>query len=37
VRELQHAVERAVILSPEPVLQPHAFDGQRFGLTDAWR
>jgi DNA-binding NtrC family response regulator len=32
VRELQHAVERAVILSSEPILQPHAFDGQRFGL-----
>jgi DNA-binding NtrC family response regulator len=36
VRELQHAVERAVILSPETVLQPHAFDGQRFGLTHRW-
>ncbi len=33
VRELQHAVERAVILSPEAVLEPHAFDGQRFGLA----
>jgi hypothetical protein len=33
VRELQHAVERAVILSPEPMLQPHAFDPQRFGLA----
>jgi DNA-binding NtrC family response regulator len=36
VRELQHAVERAVILSPESVLQPHAFDGQRFGLSHRW-
>ena len=36
VRELQHAVERAVILSPEQVLLPHAFDGQRFGLTQRW-
>jgi DNA-binding NtrC family response regulator len=36
VRELQHAIERAVILSPEAVLQPHAFDGQRFGLTQRW-
>ena len=33
VRELQHAVERAVILSSEPVLQVHAFDSVRFGLT----
>lgn len=36
VRELQHAVERAVILSHESVLQPHAFDSQRFGLTQRW-
>src|SRR5690606_15817314 len=33
IRELQHAVERAVILSQEPMLQPSAFDIQRFGLT----
>jgi DNA-binding NtrC family response regulator len=33
VRELQHTVERAVILSPEPILQPHAFDPERSGLT----
>jgi DNA-binding NtrC family response regulator len=33
VRELQHAVERAVILSPDPMLSPAAFDGQRFGLS----
>ena len=36
VRELQHAMERAVILSPEAILPPHAFDGQRFGLTQQW-
>jgi DNA-binding NtrC family response regulator len=35
IRELQHAVERAVILSPDPVLQPYAFQGQRFGLAAA--
>jgi DNA-binding NtrC family response regulator len=35
VRELQHAVERAVILSTADVLQPSAFDGERFGLTDS--
>jgi DNA-binding NtrC family response regulator len=33
VRELQHTVERAVILSPEPMLGPHAFDPQRNGLA----
>jgi DNA-binding NtrC family response regulator len=33
IRELQHAVERAVILSREPVLQPHAFEGQQLGLA----
>jgi DNA-binding NtrC family response regulator len=26
-------VERAVILSPDSILQPGAFDGQRFGLS----
>jgi DNA-binding NtrC family response regulator len=31
VRELQHAVERAVILSTGPVLQPHVFDQLRGG------
>jgi DNA-binding NtrC family response regulator len=36
VRELQHSVERAVILSPDGILPPHAFDGQRFGLTQRW-
>src|SRR5262249_8211884 len=32
-RELQHAVERAVILSNGPVLFPAHFEGQRFGLA----
>ena len=36
VRELQHAVERAVILATSPMIPPHAFDGQRFGLSGAW-
>jgi DNA-binding NtrC family response regulator len=35
VRELQHAVERAVILSQDPVIQLHAFDSHRYGLTPA--
>ena len=35
VRELQHAVERAVILSTADVLMPSAFDGGRFGLTES--
>jgi DNA-binding NtrC family response regulator len=33
VRELQHVIERAVILNPDPVLQPHALEGERFGLA----
>ena len=33
IRELQHAVERAVILSSGPVIPPHAFESVRFGLT----
>jgi transcriptional regulator with GAF, ATPase, and Fis domain len=33
IRELQHAVERAVILSRDSVLQPHAFEGQQLGLV----
>jgi DNA-binding NtrC family response regulator len=33
---LQHAVERAVILTSEPNIPLHAFDGQRFGLSGAW-
>ena len=36
IRELQHAVERAVILTGEPIIPEHAFDGQRFGLSGAW-
>lgn len=35
VRELQHAVERAVIFSTEPVIPVHAFDSLRYGLTPA--
>ncbi len=35
VRELQHVVERAVILSSDPVVPAHAFEGLRFGLTNA--
>ena len=33
IRELQHAVERAVILSQEPMLTAASFDFQRFGLA----
>ena len=33
IRELQHVVERAVILSTELTIQPHAFEGFRFGLA----
>src|SRR5690349_3561797 len=33
VRELQHVIERAVILNADPVLQPHALEGERFGLA----
>lgn len=36
VRELRQSVERAVILTGEPVIPLHAFDGDRFGLTSAW-
>jgi transcriptional regulator with GAF, ATPase, and Fis domain len=35
VRELQHVIERAVILSPDPLLPPHALEAERFGLTRA--
>src|SRR5437868_1471550 len=35
VRELQHVIERAVILSPDPILPPHALEAERFGLTHA--
>ena len=33
IRELQHVVERAVILSTDETIQPHAFEGFRFGLA----
>jgi len=33
IRELQHAVERAVILSSGPIIPPHAFESVRFGLA----
>ena len=33
VRELAHTIERAMILSPDPVLRPSAFDQERFGLA----
>jgi DNA-binding NtrC family response regulator len=36
IRELQHVVERAVILAPGDVLPPHAFEGFRFGLTHSF-
>ena len=35
VRELQHAVERAVIFTTEGIVQAHAFDASRYGLTPA--
>jgi DNA-binding NtrC family response regulator len=33
IRELQHAVERAVTLSGDAVLQPHAFERRQLGLV----
>jgi two-component system response regulator AtoC len=33
IRELQHVIERAVILSPEALIQKHCLDGTRFGLV----
>jgi DNA-binding NtrC family response regulator len=33
IRELQHVIERAVILSPDPIIQPHCLEGTRFGLA----
>lgn len=36
IRELQHAVERAVILNQDSTLNPSAFDSQRFGLTPSF-
>jgi DNA-binding NtrC family response regulator len=35
VRELQHAVERAVIFTTEGIVHAHAFDASRYGLTPA--
>ena len=34
IRELAHAVERAVILSPDAMLHPEAFSRERFGLVE---
>lgn len=36
IRELQHAVERAVILSQDTMLGAASFDSQRFGLTPSF-
>jgi transcriptional regulator with GAF, ATPase, and Fis domain len=33
IRELQHVIERAVILSPDPIIHPHCLEGTRFGLA----
>ena len=33
IRELQHVMERAVILSDQSLIQQHCLDGSRFGLT----
>lgn len=33
IRELQHVIERAVILTPDPIIQPHCLEGTRFGLA----
>ena len=33
VRELQHVIERAVILTPDRMIQPHCLEGTRFGLA----
>ena len=33
VRELQHVIERAVILTPDAMIQPHCLEGTRFGLA----
>jgi DNA-binding NtrC family response regulator len=32
-RELQHVIERAVILTPHPIILPHGLEGTRFGLA----
>jgi DNA-binding NtrC family response regulator len=36
VRELRQVVERAVVLTGEPMIPLHAFDDDRFGLSSAW-
>lgn len=36
IRELAHAVERAVILSPGRQLRPESFEPHRFGLVDEY-
>ncbi len=33
VRELQHVIERAVILTPDAMIQAHCLEGTRFGLA----
>ena len=33
VRELQHVMERAVILTPDALIQQHCLEGTRFGLA----
>ena len=33
IRELQHVIERAVILTPDPMIQQHSLEGTRFGLA----
>jgi DNA-binding NtrC family response regulator len=33
IRELQHVIERAVILTPDAMIQPHSLEGTRFGLA----
>lgn len=33
VRELQHVIERAVILTPDPLIQQHCLEGTKFGLA----
>jgi len=33
IRELQHVIERAVILTPDSLIQQHCLEGTRFGLA----
>ena len=33
IRELQHVIERAVILTPDAMIQQHSLEGTRFGLA----